>query len=277
MTLLCQCDPVYADGRQVVGARSWGMGKAMVARSDRFAVFNNVAGIAASSEPALFSSYHSHFGLEGLGTSALGMIVPINPDLSLGSGITHFGDKYLNEITAGFGVAHRVDDFKIGLKVNYLQLAANTGSFSTSRKAVTVELGGIWTIHPKLNLGAQVYNFTQTRLRGHHLQTIPTVLKTGLAYMPANTIALVTDLVIDSDYPSSLRYGIQVEPVKSLFLRTGIATHPRTHHFGIGLTGPKFSLDYAIDTHSLLGGSHHLSLSYSFSGTGKAGNEMKNP
>ncbi len=277
--LLGQPAAGYADGRQAVGARSRGMADAAAAQSDAFSVFNNIAGIAAIPEGALLSSYHSLFGFEGLGTSAFGVVMPLSSSSAWGAGFTHFGDRHLSQVTAAAGAAHKVDRFSMGFRLSYLQLAGTSATLTFSRKALVSEIGGIWSIRPGLSLGAQVYNLTQSRFSrsGQAPEKVPTVLKAGLAYKPSEAVQLLADVVADSGYPVALRCGIQLEPAENLFLRTGIASAPRTLHFGVGYTGGPFAFDYAMHTHTMLGNSHHFSLLYYFRKTGKAGNDRKFP
>lgn len=254
------------------------MAHTVVAQSDRFSVFNNIAGIAASQEISLFSSYHSHFAFQGLGTSTFGAILPFNTSLSGGLSLMHFGDKFLNQTTAGAGIAHRIDRFKLGLKLNYQQLSATSTTLSFSRKTVVLEFGGIWSMTRTLDFGAHLYNATQSKWRsGSNRENVPTLMKAGITYRPVHTLQLATEVFSESDHPTSFRCGLQYEPIERVFVRTGIATSSRTHHFGIGFVGGSFVVDYAYDNHSRLGSSHHLSIAYILTKAGKGTSENKFP
>ncbi|WP_460885347.1 PorV/PorQ family protein [Rhabdobacter roseus] len=245
-----------------IGARAWSLANAVVAQSNRYAIFNNVAGLAGVDEPSLFSSYHSHYGFEGLHTLAFGAVVPLHEGLTGGFSVQRFGDELYNDLALGVGVGHRINWVSLGIKINYVQVAANAASLAISRKAVAVELGGIARLNAQLTLGAHLYNVTQSTYSGETTARLPTLLKTGLTYEPSQVLRLSAELYKDTDYPLSLRTGLEYEVVSNVFLRTGIATKPHTNHFGAGFLARQFAIDYALHTHSQLGWSHHFTLGY---------------
>lgn len=238
------------------------MAHAVVAQYDRYALVNNIAGIASLREASLFSSYHSHYGFDGINTLAFGVVVPWREDLAGGISIQRFGDKVYNELSLGAGLAHRINRVSLGLRVNYRQLAVTTSTLSISRKALVVEMGGIVQLTSTLYFGAHIYNLTQSGFSGDRDTDLPTLLRTGLTYKPTAGLRVSAELYKNTDYPASIRAGLEYELIKRLLVRTGLSTKPYTNHFGLGLAGDSFSLDYAATSHPQLGWSHHVTLSY---------------
>ena len=247
-----------------IGARSWGMANAVVAHSDHYAVVNNIAGLATQRDASVFSSYHSYYGFDGINTLAFGVVVPVQEELVSGFSVQRFGDKLYNELSFGLGVAHRINRISLGIKINYRQIAVNAPSLSLSKKALVVEMGGIAQLSSTVFLGAHVYNLAQGSFSGEGSELLPTVLKTGLSYVPTKSLRLSAELVKDTDYPASLRAGLEYEPIPNLFVRTGIASKPGTNHFGLGFVGGSFTVDYAASSHPQLGWSHHFTLAYAW-------------
>ena len=245
-----------------IGARSRALGQSVVALSDQFAVVNNIAGIAGIGDISGFASYHSYYGFEGLSTLAFGAILPVNKDLAAGFSVQRFGDKLYNELSFGVGAGHRINRVSLGVRINYRQIAVNAPSLALSKKALVVEMGGIAQLSSTVYMGAHVYNLTRSGPQGESTERVPTILKVGLAYLPTSAVKLTAEMVKDTDYPASVRAGLEYEVVKQLFLRTGIATKPYTTHFGMGFKGSSFSIDYAFTSHPQLGASHHFTLGY---------------
>ena len=247
-----------------IGARSWGIANATVASTDSYSIYNNVAGLAGNQEASLLSSYDSHYGFEGLSTLGFAAVLPISADMSSGVSIQRFGDKIYNELSIGFGAGHRIDRFSLGLKINYLQTAVNAASLAFSRKALVVEFGGIAQISSNLSIGAHLYNLTQSSYSGIYGNRVPTFLRIGFLYLPLKNVRLSTEVEKDTELPVSLKIGLAYQIWKKIWLRTGIASKPLTHHFGTGFKQGRFSLDYGVHSNSQLGWSHHFSLAYSF-------------
>lgn len=245
-----------------LGARAWGMAQAVVAQSDRYALVNNIAGIATQRERSAFSSYDSYYGFQSVGTLAFGAVMPLRDDLAAGFSVQRFGDQIYNEMSFGLGVAHRINRISLGLKADYRQIAVNANSVSLSRKALVVEMGGIAQLSSTVFLGAHLYNLTQSSFTGEGSEGLPTVLKTGLTYVPTESLRLSGEFVKNTTYSASLRAGIEYEAIPKLYFRTGIASKPYTTHFGLGYAGGSFAVDYAASSHPQLGWSHHITLAY---------------
>ena len=253
----------FADGNPFpIGARAWGLANATIARSDYYAIGNNAAGLAGISTSAIFSTYDSHYGFDGINTLGFGAVMPLSKDMGIGLSIQRFGDKIYNQIALGAGAGHRINRFSLGLKVNYLQTAINSSAIVLSKKALVFEFGGIAMISSKLYFGAHVFNLTQSRYSGENRENVDTALRTGFLYKPSKNIQLSAEIEKVAAYPASFRAGLEYEVIKNFVVRGGIASRPQTNHFGVGFQGSNFHLDYAVHTHPQLGWSHHFSLAY---------------
>jgi hypothetical protein len=253
----------FADGNPFpIGARTWGLANATIARSDYYAIGNNLAGLAGLSTSTIFSTYDSHYGFDGINTLGFGAVMPLSKDMGVGLSIQRFGDKVYNQIALGAGAGHRINRFSLGLKVNYLQTAINSSAIILSKKALVFEFGGIVMISSKLNFGAHVFNLTQSRYSGENRENVDTALRTGFLYKPSKIIQLSAEIEKVTAYPVSFRAGLEYEVIKNFVVRTGVASRPQSNHFGIGFQGSHFHLDYAVHTHPQLGWSHHFSLAY---------------
>ena len=261
---MCQDSLAQSSADLPVGARSWSLANAVVAQADRYSLINNIAGLATQQETSVFSSYHSYYGFEGVNTLAFGVGVPLREELAAGFSVQRFGDKLYNELSFGLGVAHRINRISLGLKISYRQVAVNAPSLSLSKKALVVEMGGIAQLSSTVYLGAHVYNLAQGTFSGDGSVNLPTILKTGFTYIPTKSLRLSAEFVKNTNYPASLRAGLEYEVLPNLSLRTGIAAKPYTNHYGVGFVGGNFTVDYAATTHPYLGWSHHVTLAYAW-------------
>ena len=247
-----------------VGARSWGIGNATVARADFTSGVTNIAGLGGLREAGIFSSYDSHYGFEGIGTYAFGAVLPVTEDLGVGFTVQRFGDKLYNESTIGLGAGHRIGRVSLGLKVNYLQNAVNASTLTFSRNALVFEFGGIVQFSSQLFFGAHVFNMTQSSYSGDYGNRVPTALRAGFLYKTQKNIHLLAEIEKNTDLPFSIKAGLEYQIWKKLYLRTGVASRPLTNHFGAGFKAKKFYFDHAVHSNANLGWSHHFSLGYVF-------------
>jgi hypothetical protein len=254
----------YADFPFPIGARSWGLANASVARRDYSYGFVNMAALGGAKEASVFSSYSSHYGYEGIGTLAVGAIMPVNDELGVALTIQRFGDKLYNQSAIGIAAGHKIGRFSLGLKANYLQSAVSAPSLSFSRRAIVLEFGGIVELSSKFFFGAHAFNVTQSSYSGDYGRRVPTVLRAGFAYHPQTNITLSTEVEKDTEQPLAIKAGLEYQIWKQLFLRTGVASRTLTSHFGAGFRTRGFLIDYAVHTHAQLGLSHHFSLGYVF-------------
>jgi len=247
-----------------IGARSWGIANATVARSDYMSGFNNIAGLAGQKEAMIFSGYDSHYGFTSLGTLSFGGILPVSKDLCTVFSIQRFGDNLYNELSLGIGAGHRIGRISLGTKMNYLQNAVNAPTLVLTKKALVFEFGGIVQFSSRFSFGAHVFNMTQSSYSGEYGNRVPTALRAGFVYNPQKNIFLSGEINKNTDLPVSVKIGLEYQVWKQLYLRTGVASRPLTNHFGAGFKARKFYVDYAVHSHPQLGWSHHFSLGYSF-------------
>jgi hypothetical protein len=196
----------FADGNSFpIGARAWGLANAAIARSDYYAVFNNVAGLGGISTTSVFSTYDSHYGFDGINTLGFGAAMPLSKDLGIGLSVQSFGDPVYNQISLGAGAGHRIDRVSLGVKVSYLQTAIRSSAFILSSKALVLELGGIMKVSSRLYVGAHMFNLTQSRYSGGAHEKVDTSLRTGFLFKPSKLLQLSAEIVKVTAYPLGFR------------------------------------------------------------------------
>jgi hypothetical protein len=239
-----------------MGARSWGIGNATVAIADNYSVFNNPAGLGFLKENFTSASYHARYNIAGLQNLSLSSNYNTKY-VNVGLGVERFGDKLYNEQKLGLALAKSTNRVSLGLKVSYFQAAIENFA---SKNTLLTEFGVMTKLSSKVQMGFHAYNLTGAKLFAS--QRIPTVLRLGVSFTPTKQILLVTEAEKDIEQPTLIKAGLEYQIVKNFYLRTGITSKLNNAHFGFGFQSKQFLFDYAASSHSVLGFSHHLTISY---------------
>lgn len=239
------------------GARAVGMGRAFATLQDEWAAFGNMGGMAEIKSVTALFAYENRFGFtEGFHSVAAGVIVPTR----LGNGSLsayRFGDELFSKQKVSFGWAHQISRMGIGVRANYWQHHVEGYG---SQGNLVLDLGGVATLIPQLVFGLNIFNVNQAKISAE--ERIPTVVQAGLAYMPVDQLMLVIETEKDVDFEAVLKMGMEYKLIEKIRLRTGISTKPLHTHYGMGFYLKKFTIDYAMISHSLLGFSNQLSITY---------------
>jgi hypothetical protein len=243
------------------GARAAGMGGAAATLADVWSVTNNVAGITSVKKPSAGVYAENRFNLKALSTVSLQAVYPLAKAAAVGVELTRTGDKLYNEQKFGVGYAHRIGPVSLGLKATLLQLHLEELG---SRRAVAISIGGQSEIIPKLTFGAHIFNLNQAKLASFQNERFPTVMQAGLAYKPNTKLLLSLETEKDPERTADFKSGLEYRPLEQLALRTGFSTARKAATAGVGFTTHQLIIDYALGSHSVLGISNHLSVSYQF-------------
>jgi hypothetical protein len=257
IVFLLKTNLILASGEPFpIGAKSWGIGNATVALADRNSVFNNPAGLGFLKENFLSTSYHARYNIAGLQT--LSISSNYNTKFTnIGLSIERFGDKLYNEQKLGLAIGKSTNMISLGLKVSYFQAAIEN---FTSKNTLLTEFGVMTKLSSKLMIGFHAYNLTGAKLFAS--QHIPTTLHLGLSFTPTKQILLVAEVEKNIELPTLIKVGIEYQIVKNFYFRTGLSSKLNHAHFGFGFQSKQFIFDYALSSHSALGFSNHLSISY---------------
>jgi hypothetical protein len=66
------------------------------------------------------------------------------------------------------------------------------------------------------------------------------------------------------DGETEVHAGAEVKVVEMLTLRCGARSEPSSYSFGARFSMFEVMVDYAYNTHAVLGGTHHFGLGYTF-------------
>jgi hypothetical protein len=251
----------YATNDMVpIGARAVGLGNAAVAISDQWAVFNNIAGVAALENTHVSGFYENRFNFSGFNIVAFAANHPTKFG-NAALGVYRFGDELYNETQASFGWAHRISFVSLGIQAEYVQTSIQDLG---TRRNVVINFGGQADITKNITFGAHVYNLNQARFAEYKDERIPTIMKAGLSFRPIKQIMLNAEVEKDIEKKVRYKFGLEYAIIENLKFRTGINIQPQIAFFGLGYNSRILFIDYAFSWHEQLGFSHSVSLSYTF-------------
>jgi hypothetical protein len=262
-SIICICPLIsIAQADVPFGARAAALGNASVTIHDGWALYNNVAGIAALKQPEVGVYAENRLGINAFNTVALQTIYPIKNYGNYGFSLSRFGDKLYSRQHLGIGAGHKLGQFSIGAKIELWQVSVEGYG---SRKAITLSVGGQAEIIPNLFFGAYAYNLNQAKLADFEDERMPTIMKAGLGYRPSPKLYLAIETEKNIDHAADFKAGIEYQLMhEKAWLRTGFNTLTSTVTAGAGFQARHLQVNYAFGATTPLGANHHLSVSYKF-------------
>jgi hypothetical protein len=247
----------YASFDNKKGARPLGMGGAFVAAANSGdALYYNPAGLWLINYPLIQAFYSVPFNITDLTTAACTVTYPSK----LGNGTVNFesyGFELYRETTLSLAYSQAFRQkliYGIVLNVDHLTIK-NGGSAST----VGMDAGLLFKPNEKITLGFSARNINRPSIAR---EALPQVVSFGLSYGVLEALTLNADLVKDIKFPADIRVGAEYQFFGKLFIRIGTASEPSRFSAGIGLDFGAGAMDYAVYSHSDLGVTHAVSLSF---------------
>ena len=261
MFLIILCIPAAHAGFEdlPVGARSNAFAGACVAlANDPEALYINPAGLSQIEAFGTTLFYARPYGLKELAYGSLSAVVPTR-GISLGMSIQSYGNSVYKENTFSSAVAHQLSrHLMIGATIRYAHLSIRRyGSSGT----VALDVGLLLHLNPNWKWGFSSRNLNRSKIGQEH-EPLPQIFQTGFSVKIADLIRLNCDVYKDVRFPLELRCGAEARPIQNLLLRLGFGTEPSRLAAGMGLFFGKLRWDYAFYTHSDLGLSHQMSISF---------------
>jgi hypothetical protein len=244
-----------------MGARAQALGYTTSCVKDEWALFNNIGGLSDVKNTTTSFSYHAYPLFKTFNRMAAVICIPTKIGV-IGTGVFSFGDKTYNEQVLSAGFSNQFGIASLGVKVNYIQYQAE-GFGSTG--VFTVSMGGIATLTPQLMVGAHITNINQPKITmDDQGETVPTKLNAGLAFKPSDKVFISGEIEKDISRDAILKVGVEYQFHKKFIMRTGLNLHPDAGFVGFGFKPKRFSLDYAMGYHVVLGVNHQATISFKF-------------
>lgn len=247
-----------------IGSRSAGVANAALSYNDVWSLWQNQAGIATLKQITIGTFYEDKFLIPDLALEAFGIVVPLKKDLGVfGFSYTGYGNPYYNEKKAGLAYAKSFGEIiSFAIQLDYLNIYISNGY--GSHNSFVAEAGLQAKILPELILSAHIYNPSRATLSKYDNETIPSILRVGLAYNFSDRVICSIETEKDVTQQANLKAGIEYHAAKPFYIRTGISTNPVTDAFGFGLIMQGFQMDISETIYQQLGSSPTITLTYKF-------------
>ncbi|PKP08945.1 MAG: hypothetical protein CVU09_13445 [Bacteroidetes bacterium HGW-Bacteroidetes-4] len=239
-----------------------GMGNASVMLYDFWSVFSNQAGLANLENPTLGFDYSNHFWLSETGTHSGAFVLPTRSG-NFSLAFKRYGYVLYSENNLGLAYARKLGEvISASLQFDYLffHQSENYGN----RGAFLFETGIIAQINPDFSVGLHLYNPTRVKLADYADERVPTVMRFGLAYSFSPWVLFSIETEKSVEQKARFKCGLQYEPIKFLYLRTGLMTQPNSFTAGMGYRIKNFTTDLAFVSHENLPLSSQIALTYKF-------------
>lgn len=243
-----------------LGSEAAGLGHATVALKGRMGVFGNAAGLTTVRNMEILAGYDSRYGfLEGISTVSAAYLHPLK-QASLALSLSRFGDDLFSQHKLSISYGHQIDHFSIGVRLNQHQYHMEG---TDTRFATVMDMGGIAQILPALSFGMSISNLNQAVVSQETGEKVPTVLSTGFSFRPDEKLQTLMEVSYALEERPLLKAGIAYEAVKNLTFRSGANTSRLGQFYaGLGIAHSIVELDYALETHHVLGISQQLNVIY---------------
>jgi len=253
---------LYPLGMVGQNARHAAMSTSTVMIYDAWSVMDNQAGIASENSPVILAGYENRFQLKETSTQIAAFILPTKTG-NFALNYNRYGYQLYSENQLGLAYSRNLGRFiSVGIQFDYLYIH-QTEDYG-NKGVFLIETGIIAQPTDKFFIGVHLFNPTRTKIADYYDERITTCFRFGLGYRLSDKVMATLEAEKDMENPTRFKAAIEYEPLKHLFLRTGVQSNPNQFSLGIGYTFKNLTTDIAFVTHESLPLSSQLSLKYIF-------------
>jgi hypothetical protein len=256
-----------------VSSKARGMGGAWVAGADdATAIFYNPACLLSTDRANVSASYlkPNSQNFESLTFLAVG--APIRSSQSLAVSYRKFGVEYggenlLDESTVSFAHAMVLmkdihSSLAVGYCLNVYTLEfGRTENFDLGRQTTYgLDLGFLGTMRERTRIGFLLRNINEPSIGKIDKEPLPQWITAGVSYEPYYGVLTELDVRALRGEDAEVHMGMQFGLTQFLDMRFGFQTGPNSLTGGFTVKVNPVEIDYSYSTHSVLPGTHHVSV-----------------
>ena len=241
-------------------------------------IFYNPAGLVELHNEARIG-YCRIFNSEYLMLKTAAFASAMTPKLGVAAiGVQALDCDYMDEnlesekvyrLAHGFTLVNDVyTQLHVGWSANIYHLAIDSFGDDT---AFGLDFGALAVLHQRTRIGFTVTNVNGPRMGADNRFELPQRLSAGVAYEPYPGVLTTVELkksfntaTESEDTITQIHSGVEVTLFERLALRAGVRNNPASYSMGMGLEVRGVLVDYAYNTHQVLGGTHHFGIGYTF-------------
>ncbi len=230
-----------------------------------WAIAYNPAGLSSLDRlEASFSAAPQPFGLRELSSVSVAAGTPLAGGAIVG-GCNRFGYDLYGQVTYSLAYARDVAGLSAGIAANYTALAISR--YGTCG-AVSLDAGVVVRCTPSVSAALRGENLTRSSI-GPLGEPLRQSFGVGLLYIPVPGLRLACEYERESPVDPTLRGAVEYAVHSRITLRAGVSQSPPLIGAGFGLATGALQVDYGYELHPDLGGTHAVSLTVAFSGSGE--------
>ncbi|MEQ9591140.1 MAG: hypothetical protein RLN86_01000 [Cyclobacteriaceae bacterium] len=245
-------------GSALMSAEGAGVGYSTAALTKEWSLFNNIGGLSEATAFTSIFAYEVNPNLQGANRAAAGIVMPFK-FVTTGLGLFRFGDDLYNEQMLSLGLSNRFGLGSLGIKINYIQYSAE--GFGT-HSAVGIDFGGIAELSKNFSIGAYIINLNQPKLKTVDEEKLPVKLTVGFRFRPSEKTSISSEVQKDIVHKPTIRAGVEFSIYKKIQFRAGANLNPTRFFSGIGYSGSRLKIDYALQFNPDMNVSHQASVGY---------------
>lgn len=251
----------HADGlTRVSGGRAAAMGGTSVCEQSVWGLCNNPAGLATLQGWHGGLYYENQWLLKETAFKSGGLARSIEGIGCFGLSVCQYGRSQFSENLFSLAYARDFGPYlQVGLRADWILL--HFGEAYPNRSAPGFELGIQSQVSEKIRLGATLFNPLNSRLKTLNEDTLPIVMKLGLAYQ--FTEDFTGQLEVEKNIQHEgvrISGGLEYLLFGQFSIRAGAQHNPDILSFGAGYTLKRLQVDIAAQMHQALGASLQIGI-----------------
>lgn len=218
--------------------------------NDAFSGAVNQAALAFADNPVAGIYGERRFLLAELSNYAAAIALPLKSG-GFGFSLHYFGAGGFTTSQLGLAYGRKLSDkAAIGAQINYNSMRVpGYGSAATPN----FELGTLWHIREKWQLGMHVYNPIGGKFGKDSNEKLASVYTVGVGYDASDNFFIGAVLAKEEDQTAGLQLGMQYLFAKQLVARAGISTAGNHCFLGLGVKWKTARVDAVTQWHPQLG------------------------
>ena len=127
-----------------------------------------------------------------------------------------------------------------------------------------IDVSALAILHQRTRFGFSVTNLNNPKLGINNQDEIPRKMAMGISYVPYEGV--ITSIEMKKDFAQETEFmaGVESKLFDSFSVRAGVHQNPATWSAGARFHLSGVNLDYAYTHHTVLDGTHFLSIGYSY-------------
>ena len=251
--LFLRTSQLYSQNDLIIpDARSMAVAGAGITFADHWACFHNQAALAFVNRPSVGVYAENLYNIKELNSGAVALALPAKQLGTFGVSYYIFNNSSIysrQKISLGYAKLLG-KSFSVGVQFDLLYTHVNDYGNNLS---FCGEIGILYRIYPKWEIGVHVFNPTATNYRKYEKEQIPTIMQIGAGWHIGENTTIVAAVENSSYNNFTFRAGIEYEVSKKVAFQLGMRSNPWINSFGFSYKAKNLRINIAMEYHQLLG------------------------